>query len=376
MTRRIVGLSDVAIDYGSPEVTALFHDICVVANCAGLLIEPDEHDRPPVIRQPKRAFELCRLQSKLKSHSIAWRREYIYNAAKLINQQKPDILFLFGGVTVPVVNFLRNRPRCIVYHAYEQIADLAAEDITSHRQYIEKFDLVTTPNIHRLLFDCKTMDVWPEDIVTMYNAADVYYPEPTHTLPAGERNGRFLWMGTLDRKRTFADYFYSDRLAGFQLDVVGRVTDPQAEELTIRLKNCANIRFWGLVPPEILNRMRAKAAFSLVWWNPHNSYGHLHLASNRFFVSLAAGVPPVCGPHPQCIQIAERFDCAIIMKDWTLGALVEAMETALSMYGTPAYFELVKRCLLAAEHELSWRSQSDRVVSNLVGRNLLQAGVS
>jgi len=362
---KIIGVSDVSIDYGSPEVPALFHDICVRAGVPGTLIEPDEHDRPPLTERPQRAFSLIRMDSDLPSQTAPWLREYLARAAAAVSRNTPDLLVIFGGAAFPILELLPHRPRYVVYHAYEQIAELGIDDIVCHQLHLGHVTTVITPNIDRLVYDCERLGTWPRSTVTLYNSADVSYPQPVVRRPPQDRNGRFLWTGALDRRRTLSHYLAAKDLEPFGIDIFGRITDPAPDTLLQSLKARPNVALHGLVAPDVLNAARADAAFSLIWWNPDDSAGHYHLASNRFFTSLAAGVPPVCAPHPQCVRITETYDCAVIAKDWSLEAIRDAMAEAADIAGSDKYAALVERCLAAADGALSWTAQSRRVVDAL-----------
>lgn len=260
----------------------------------------------------------------------------------------------------------------VVYHAYEQICDLSAEVLLAHRLFLETVDLVITPDIRRLIHDCKKLGVWPQNVVEIHNGADVGYPSPITKLPADDRNGRFFWCGTLGRRRTFADWFFNEQLTAYNFDLTGRFGSEDERTLRDQIARCSNISHHGIRSAAELDQMRARAQFSLVWWNPTNSFGHLHLPSNRFATTIQAGTPPICAPHPHFIEISRRFGCTILMENWTGEAFRDALAQATRTVGTKAYHRLIDGCAAAAE-EFEWPRQSRRIRSSLatiVGKQL------
>jgi glycosyltransferase involved in cell wall biosynthesis len=355
----VIGVSDVSLGYGSPEVPAIFALVCEAAGAHGLLLEPDEADRPDVDRLGHPQFAVERVRSGLPSGTTAWRREFLRAAMLRIEAARPDALVIFGGASFLLRAALKHRPRRIIYHAYEQICDLPPDDQEAHRAFLPDADLVIAPEPHRLAHDCTRLGVWPRRWAGVLNSADVAFPGPILRRPPGARNGRFLWSGALDRRRTFAHWLWSPALSEFGIDLYGRISDPDPAAVEAAIAACPNLDRKGLVAAADMNRARAAYAFSLAWWNPANSFGHLHLCSNRFFTSICAGVPPICGPHPQCVAIARRHDCAIVMDDWTEEALARAMARAMSIYGSDRYDRMVANCVEAAETALGWPRQAD-----------------
>lgn len=358
----LLGICDVSVGYGSPEITALMHDLaCCDWIASAHLIEADEPDRPPASAMPD-SYRLTRIHGAgLPAQSLSWTRHFINQSAKIANESRPDILILFGGAVFPVVALLDFRPQSLVYHAYEQIADLPAETLAAHQALLGEVDLVITPSVRRLIHDASFLGTWPKAVHTMYNAADVAYPNTLTPKPNRSHEPYLLWCGALDRNRTFADYFFSPELSDIRIDMYGRLQDDNG--LRQALVSAPNISHHGIVPADRLHNAVAQAAYSIVWWNPANSYGHLHLASNRFFSSIQMGTPSLCAPHPQCLEIARRFDCAIVMEDWSREAFVASARRAVDLFGTDAYDAMVSRCHDARDSGLNWPHQSQGITA-------------
>ncbi|KRA57532.1 hypothetical protein ASD89_07685 [Caulobacter sp. Root656] len=335
--------------------------ICKLFGKRGLLIEPDEIARPPVDMPWGPAFELKRISSDYPDHSPMWQRSYLSQALRTVERLRPKVLIVFGSSVFASLAGLKRRPERIIYHAYEFVSGLAEADIDAHRLMLGDIDLLITPDVERLVYDTRTVNVHPKQAVAIYNVADVSYPAPVRRLPADQRNGRFLWYGTLHRQQAMADYFTSELVRDFPIDLFGRITDPNAPDVEAALRSAHNIRYFGVAPAEELNARRAENIFSFVWWNPQISPGHYYLPSNRFFTSIQAGVPPICAPHPQCVELIERYGCGMIMDDWSLNSFVKALERGRRVYGTSAYADLVSNCEKAAQDELNWPRQFARI---------------
>jgi hypothetical protein len=290
-----------------------------------------------------------------------WHADYRRNVVSIINDIRPDVLIIFGSSVFKFLPSLTVLPKRIIYHAYEFISNLPAHDIEVHRHFLPKVDLIITPEIDRLIIDTATLGVYPNNIAMIYNTADVSYPSMIKSLPPSRRNGRFVWFGTLNRRQAYAEYFYSNVLSEFDIDLFGRITDPDLASVEASIRSAANLRYFGVVDAVELNERRAENIFSLVWWNPEISAGHYYVSPNRLFTSIQAGVPPICAPHPQCIDIVNRFGCGIIMEDWSVWSVQRAMRRALKLYESDAYAQMVKNCADASMQFLNWDSQFDRI---------------
>lgn len=335
--------------------------ICKSIGAKGLLIEPDEINRPPIEMGWSPAFTLKRINSRFPDHTPPWHRHFQASALREVETHRPDLLLIFGSSVFSSLMGLSFWPKCVIYHAYEFISNLSEHDLTAHHCLLSKCNLVITPEMERLIIDCEKVKAYPANLAAIYNVADVSYPTPVRHLPANERNGRFLWYGTLHRTQAFADYFTLDDAREFEFDLFGRITDPNAEDVARKLSATPNLRYFGIVPSEELNHRRAENIFSLVWWNPEVGPGAYYLASNRFFTSVQAGVPPICGPHPQCVDLVERYGCGLIMDDWSPTSFIKTLRLARRIYRSGAYADMVANCLKAAAEQFNWQAQYQRI---------------
>lgn len=356
-----------SVGYGSPEVAAIMHDLGRRDDTDAVLLEPDEADRPPLDANPDWAFNLQRISADgIPSQTLSWTRHFQAAARKEIQRIKPDILIIFGGSVFGTLALLDPLPPTIIYHAYEQIADLHAETLQAHKLFLEDVDLVMTPSLSRLAYDCQILGTWPKTVHGLRNVADVAYPVETPRVSASDKLKHFIWCGNLSRKRTFADFFLGKPAEDFPLQMYGRVSNEEGDDLNECVSAAPHLTHYGIVAAGELSAAVARAAFSLVWWNPQNSVGHYHLASNRFYTALQLGTPSICGPHPQCIEINKRYDCAIIMENWTPEAYITASRRATDMLGTSAYDNLLQNCADARHDGVNWPSQSTGIISAIL----------
>src|SRR5207247_1072979 len=83
-------------------------------------------------------------------------------------------------------------------------------------------------------------------------------------------------------------------------------------------------RYLGLLPAQRLREIMPRYAYRLVLWRP-DDYHTLYASPNKMFESIAAGIPPICTPHPQCVEILREFDCGILLDDWLREAVSKAL---------------------------------------------------
>jgi glycosyltransferase involved in cell wall biosynthesis len=116
----------------------------------------------------------------------------------------------------------------------------------------------------------------------------------------------------------------------------------------------------GVVASSELARLRKAYCYSIVAWNPDNE-NQLYAAPNKFFESIADGIPPIAAPHPQCKLILDRYRCGILMGDWSFDSFTRAIRKAMDMLGTLDWEDMVSNCGRAVAAELTWDAQFDRL---------------
>ena len=354
---RLVGVSDVSVGYGSPQIPRLMRSLARHYGCEALILEPDQTDKRPL----DLSADGCRIErvtTTTHPHCELGRRQFIAAAARRINELRPDFLVLFCTFTLPVLSRLRYRPRTTIYHSLESIPAYGPLDVELNHHHANKLDLVIFPEENRARLDGQRTGLLRRPLAIAYNVCNERVFEPS---PIADRRPRFLYTGTLNRDQTLAEYFLRPELADIGIDLFGQTTGRDSEALRASLGSLSgSVRYHGYVPGATLGDLRRRYAFSIVMWAPTNENQHF-AAPNKFFDAIAEGIPPVAAPHPQCKQIIERYRCGILMEDWSFAAFHAALQRASVLFGTPHYERMVVNCGRAVECELNWPAQFGKI---------------
>jgi glycosyltransferase involved in cell wall biosynthesis len=124
------------------------------------------------------------------------------------------------------------------------------------------------------------------------------------------------------------------------------------------------VRYGGTLGASRLAEIRGDYIYSIVAWNPTNE-NQRFAAPNKFFESIAAGVPPIAAPHPQCEEVLSRYRCGLLMPDWGFDAFHDTIQKALRIYETDAWDEMVAQCARAAKADLNWDAQFEKLLPYL-----------
>lgn len=369
----ILGVSDVSLGYGSPQVPTLLESLADhYPGCDALVLEPDQSEfRPQPGRFPRLRIE--RVATRFHPHSPPGMIEYNTRVARTLDALAPDILVFSSPVVIPSLLRARHRPRFCIYYMLESLAhyDGAGSSaarflLDAHRQARSRIDLVVFPEENRAAADIVRAGYETVPLVVCYNsinrAAVAKRDEPLPT-----KNRRLLYSGTIDPHLTLADFFLEPEVRAMPLDLWGVVGGRGKEAFEQALHGDGELRYCGYVDSLRLAELRKRYAYSLILWSPANE-NTLYACPNKLFEAIADGVPPISTPHPQCKMLIERYDCGIVLDDWSLDAFLRGTKHALDLFGTPRYDELVANCRLAAERELNWDVQFEKIRSVLPPR--------
>ena len=361
---RIAGVSDVSVGYGSPQILAFMRSMREVYGGEAVLFEPDQPERPPrpaLARDPAGRVERV-TTAYHPHHDRAGRIEYVIKVAHRLNALRPQVLVIFCTYSLPVLLKLRYRPDVVVYYSIESIAAYGSFDIELNRRLAGAIDLLIFPEEHRAMRDVARCSLTGIPLAILYNCAtdaadadDVSHPR--------RRNNRILYAGTIDRIRTLAEHFLDKRLGGVPIDLYGHLSgwkDPGVFLAGLP----GGVRYRGFLEASALARVRGQYAYSIVMWDPTGE-NQLYAAPNKFFESVASGVPPIAAPHPQCRMLITRYRCGIVMDDWSFQAFYDALRRALALVGTPEYDAMVENCRRAVAQELNWERQFEKVRRHL-----------
>lgn len=351
---KIVAISDVTLGYGSPQLPLLAASLAGHYQGHVVMIEPVQPELSPRHHQfPE--FDIRRVQTTEHPHSTLGRTEYIWRASKLINELRPDILLICCTYCLPVVYRLKRRPRKVIYYSIESIPFYGEFDIEMNRRAAPLLDAVLFPEENRAVMEVGRCGFAGVPKLVLYNVSNTGRGASA-ALGREQRNGAVLYSGTISREQTFANYYLSDKLNAIPIDMYGPVKGNDAERQQYLDGLSGSVRYRGYLSATDLAALRPAYVYSVVAWNP-NVENQLYAAPNKFFESIADGVPPIAAPHPQCKLILERYRCGILMPDWNFDTFVATLRRAMDLYQTGAWTEMVANCRRAVEAELNWEAQ-------------------
>ncbi|HUN65242.1 MAG TPA: glycosyltransferase [Bacteroidota bacterium] len=360
---RIVAVSDVPLGYGSPQIPAFVGSLKkLTGSTTCVVLEPDRIGQP-VQHGQFSGMTVRRIFTTMNVYTPPGRIEYLLSAVAEIDRLKPDILVLFCTFTLPLLYRLRQKPGIVIYYNYESVANYPPADRLANKWIEGMVDLLIYPEENRAARDMEYCGFRDIPLGVVYNC-----PETggggTGSVRA-QRVRRILYAGTIDRQRTFPDYFADPRIAKFPIDIFGRISGAEKDDLERKLKTLVgNVRFRGFLDGQAIARIRSSYLYSIIMWNPVDDQ-HFFACPNKFFEAIADGVPPIAAPHPQCRMIIDRYGCGILMDDWSLDSFARALGKALTIAGTPAYDELVENCRNAVASELTWDHQFAKLLPHL-----------
>lgn len=367
--RRIVALSDVSIGYGTPQIPALAEFLVqYYPGSEGILLEPDQKQRPPR-HGDFPTLRTIRVDTVHPPRSRQWSREFCAAATEFLKHNPADIVLFTSAMNLPVLFTADLSKTFVIYYALEMVENQMIDGgefyLEMNRQAMDRIDLVLFPEENRADVDLRRIGRMPKNSNIVLNCVNGI-TAAEEIRPAEGRNGRIFYGGELS-EMTLAHYFFDPRIEGIGIDAYGLVEGSGAKAIRELLKDPSAVQYHGYVDASQLKRQRSSFAYSLITWAPLSD--HTRFASpNKFFESIASGVPPICAPHPQCKDIINRYGCGILMADWSRDSLVEAISRARSIYGTPAYEDLVEACRAAVAAEINWPYQMSKLVSVLPPR--------
>lgn len=363
MNRSIIGISDVSLGYGSTQIPLFIKYLkAKKEGYRAIVFEVDQPEKA-YIRDRYPEFTIERVMTGVPCYTKAGRIEYIRKCTKIINKLKPEILVLFCSFTLPVLFGIKYRPEKVIYYNIEMASAYGKSDMVLNSMLSGKADLLIYPESNRAMLDIRKFGPQNIPAVEIYNCCDREAANGGNTSgeDCAEKNGKIIYSGTLDYENTNAGYLLDRELNQYKIDIFGNVTGKDSEKLRQELISLnANVRYHGYIANEELRRIKKQYAYSIVMWNPVNENQYF-AAPNKFFESIADSVIPIAAPHPQCRELINKYDCGILMRDWSLEAFKEALQVAKTVYGTRRYEEMTENCRRAVEEELSWEKQMEKL---------------
>ncbi len=360
---KIVVVSDVTIGYGSPQVPLLASSLAQHYPGATVeIVEPVQPELAPRHGQFP-AFRFHPVTTTDHPHSTVGRAEYIWRATKEVDRIRPDVLVISCTYCLPVVFRMKRRPKKVIYYSIESIPFYGEFDVEMNRRAAGLLDLIFFPEENRAVMEIGRCGFAGVPKLVVYNVSN-RVGEGKRVLPAAERNGRILYSGTISRGQTFMDYYFSDKVRALPLDMFGPIKGEAADKQRFANATGGALRYRGYVDATTLAGLRPAYAYSIVAWNP-DVENQLYAAPNKFFESIADGVPPIAAPHPQCKLILERYGCGMLMADWSFDSFLSALRRGLEMYGGAEWQRMVEACGQAVASELTWDAQFEKLTPYL-----------
>jgi glycosyltransferase involved in cell wall biosynthesis len=367
MSSMVVTVADTILGYGSSQILMLTKSLAARDGGRHMVFQPFV---------PQRAYtDLSTLGYDIETvatvehpWSFIGREQYLRHVAGKINALRPETLVLPNYNIVPILSHLNYRPRKIIHLVLEDLeqfgnsraAQLLIRNIQSHSDLI---DLWIFPDEKRAEVDTQRLSIPFSKTCIVYNV----YQGHIASSATEKRSKRILYAGSVDFDRTVAHFFTHPSVSCLPIDVYGQMSgsaDLQRAFLDLLRSNTSNIRYFGEMPSKRIDDILTSLAYSLVFWFPA-SWSLRNAAPNKFYQALAAGVPVISAPHPQCATMINRYNCGYALKDWSLEALQEGLRTALADFNTACYREKVEGCREAVKQELNWDRQFSKITALL-----------
>lgn len=368
-------VSDISLGYGSPQIIFLLRSLKEYFRCSGrpLAVEINQPERPPVHAHfPD--IEFARLYTRIHPHSSFQfgKAEYVIAAARLLNERRPEILVIPNTFCVPVLFKLKYRPRLVLYYVLE-MPSAYGFDSEEHGLNVairDKIDLLVHPEQNRAAAYLRAFPYQHLPNVIVYNVSPLQSQPP---VPPSQRNGKILYQGTIHDRHTSGGYYLDPAVQRIPIDLYGLLEGYNEPWKQAMRAMTGMVQYRGYVSGSVLQRIRRQYSYSIVFWYP-TADNTLYACPNKFFESIADGVPPITAPHPQTKMLTKRYQCGIVMEDWSLGSFTQALQQAVSLIGTPAYDRMVANCRRAHEEELNWETQFRKIAwcLNRVGLEQLE----
>jgi len=366
---KIVAISDVTLGYGSPQILGFVNFLLSqYKDSDAVIIEPDQLRNTNIKFQHER-INIIRIPTVANVHTGLGRIEYLRGATNIVKNNTPKILVLFCSFVLPVMLLIKVKPMFVIYYNTEMASYYGKMDDFINENLRDKIDLLIYPEKNRAMLDISKYGDRNIPSVVIYNTSvddkvfDDACPE--------NRTNKIIYQGTLDSVNTNSEYFLNAILNNYKIDIYGNFSGKDADKLKEKfICLSGNVRYLGYVENTYLSKIRKKYAYGIVMWAPIND-NQYYAAPNKFFDFLADGVPPISAPHPQCKYFIKKYNCGILMKDWSIESLLKAIEKAMDLFGTPSYQMMVDGCRKAFELEANWQVQMKKIKPYLkcIGEN-------
>lgn len=370
---RVAILSDVSVGYGTPQILRMAESFAKVFGADVLIFEPDQPERPPVdIRAivPTPRVSLKRIYTSAHPYQMDSRIEFCKRIGVLLKGQKLDIIIFSTMYSIAVLDYIDLSNTYKIFYGLE--------DANEHYSYL--FSLVRLCDIHifpeenrrRLYSQRFRISDDGKPLLLLYNSNN-----HNAWTPPEIRVNRLFYGGNFHERTNFGSYFLEPSISKLPIDLYGIVSgfDNNKETIEAIQKDRASLFYCGYRQSDTaFFQLLSRYLYSIVIWNPYRE-DYLYACPNKFFDAIACGVPPICAPHPQCVELIRRWNCGILMDDWSFESFSTTLTRALKAAGSDYYHEMVYNCRRAMDEELSWDRQFEKLVP-FVKKHFANKGLS
>lgn len=357
---KIAVLSETIIGYGSPQVPTFATALAEHFQTRPTVFGPYHEIGPKRELYPQIDIEIIPL--KTESYKPLGRADYTIKLAKRLNEMQPDIIVAFCTYTLPALKRLKYKPKKIIYYSLESLSNYPQREVYLNRKLAQQFDVVMYPEFNRTATDGGKSLLLSRPVVMMYNSV---HPKSCaeSVLPADQRNGRIIHPGSIGEV-TFASYFTDERSSRYPIDILGILYGEPLKKAIAEMTG--NVRYLGVVDEKKLAELRRDYSWGIVIWNPDTLNGRL-AAPNKLFDYISSGVPVISAPHPQAVELIKKYNCGLVMPDWTYESFLWTIEEALKISKSERYKPYVDGCIRALQQEVSWDEQFGKFLAIFEG---------
>ncbi len=364
---QIVIVSEVSVGYGTPQVLRVAQSMAERFNADVLILEPDQPERPSVNLRDHAADErvsLERIFTTSHPYSSAGRIEFTLIAAQILDRLRPRIVLFGSAYGLPVL-LRANAPNQLnIFYCLENVD---ANPPAELRHLARRCSIIVFPEANRArLYSERLGGLAPDqEAMIVYNAN---YPRAP--APPQRRLRRIFYGGTFHKDLTCGDYFIDPDLAHLPIDIYGLIDGyPDKKKIAAQLNGArGGVKYCGYREADAsFFALMARYQYSIVIWNPIKE-ALRYAAPNKLFDAIACGVPPICAPHPQCVEIIDKWRCGLLMEDFSYSALRTRLKQALRMIGSREHAEMVRNCATAMEQGMNWPYQFEKLAAAIQRR--------
>jgi glycosyltransferase involved in cell wall biosynthesis len=356
---QIVCVSDVSIGYGSPQIPKLVEFLSQNYDAEAIILEPYDALKPAK-QDLSTSYNIKTIPLSLHPHTRGGRKEFIKKASEIVEQLKPDVLVICATYSLPVLFQLNSKPKFVIYYYLESIVTYGRNDIEMNKKINQLVDLIIFTEENRAVKFGEMCGFQNIPFCIVYNCVNDLNND---IIPYEKRNGKIIYQGTI-RKDAAIDYYFNKLIQSIPIDLYGNIDRSEYGKKLLSLQD--NVKYHGYVDSEKLSQLRKFYIYSIVIWLPV-SQNNLYASPNKFFESIASGVPPITAPHPQCKAIVNRYSCGIVMNDWDFDSFIQAIKLGQYYYHKDRneYENMVQNCMKAVKEELTWEYQMKKLKAHL-----------